>query len=151
MNKIPTSSQYKNVTKEEMKLFVIKVDQVIRQVIIQAVSKWHKLTQKLAIFVKVRQIKTIDLASQSHRSDDHLKEVSQSYTLTLPHTACMRVLLHHIFRQIWLPAKCPVTLVRLVETSKDPEPSHHSVRETYKNKTSECYSGHETSYHGNTR
>ena len=38
--------------------------------------------------------------------------------------------LHHTFRQIWLPAKCPVTLVSPVGTSKDPVPSHHSVEET---------------------
>ena len=84
----------------------------------------------------------------------NLSKVPQSHTLTLPHTACMQVLLHHMFRQIWLPVKCPVTLVSPVGTSKDPEPSHHSVGETYKNrpsKTSECYSGHETSYHGNAR
>ena len=40
--------------------------------------------------------------------------------------------LHHTFRQIWLPAKCPVTLVNLAGTSKDPVPSHHSVEETCK-------------------
>ena len=56
--------------------------------------------------------------------------------------------LHHIFRQIWLPVKMSSDVGKpSVGTSKDPEPSHHSVMCKIRHQKVNC--GHETSYHGN--